>query len=84
MSLVLKEGNPLGLHYVMFIPAIIGQGTVEQQSKWLKRAYNLEIVGTYAQVYFKNSVLRILFMVILTAITIYNRPNLVTGLFLED
>jgi acyl-CoA oxidase len=34
----------------MFIPAIMGQGTVEQQNKWLPRALNLEIIGTYAQV----------------------------------
>jgi acyl-CoA oxidase len=49
-SAILKEGNPLGLHFVMFIPTIMGQGTVEQQGKWLSRAYNMEIVGTYAQV----------------------------------
>jgi len=48
-SAILKEGNPLGLHFVMFIPTIMGQGTVEQQGKWLSRAYNMEIVGTYAQ-----------------------------------
>lgn len=34
----------------MFIPAIIGQGSTEQQNKWLPRALNLEIIGTYAQV----------------------------------
>ena len=49
-AVILKEGNALGLHFVMFIPAIVGQGTVEQQSKWLPRALNLEIIGTYAQV----------------------------------
>ena len=47
---VLKEGNPLGLHFVMFMPAIMGQGTVEQQRKWLPRAQKLQIIGTYAQV----------------------------------
>lgn len=49
-SAVLKEGNALGLHFVMFMPAIVGQGNAEQQSKWLPRAHNLEIIGTYAQV----------------------------------
>lgn len=49
-SVILKEGNALGLHFVMFIPAIIGQGSTEQQNKWLPRALNLEIIGTYAQV----------------------------------
>lgn len=48
-SVILKEGNALGLHFVMFIPAIIGQGSTEQQNKWLPRALNLEIIGTYAQ-----------------------------------
>ncbi len=49
-SAILKEGNPLALHYVMFIPALMGQGTIEQQGKWLEKAYNLNIIGTYAQV----------------------------------
>lgn len=52
-SAILKEGNPLALHYVMFIPALLGQGTAEQQGKWLEKAYNLNIIGTYAQVYIK-------------------------------
>lgn len=47
---VLKEGNALGLHFVMFMPAIMGQGTKEQQQKWLPRAQKLQIIGTYAQV----------------------------------
>ena len=51
-SAVLKEGNPLALHYVMFIPALMGQGTSEQQAEWLEKAYNLKIMGTYAQVLF--------------------------------
>ncbi|XP_063600213.1 probable peroxisomal acyl-coenzyme A oxidase 1 [Penaeus indicus] len=44
-----KDGNPLALHYVMFMPAILGQGTVEQQGIWLGRAWTGEIIGTYAQ-----------------------------------
>ena len=39
-SAVLKEGNPLALQFVMFIPALMGQGTAEQQAKWLEKAYN--------------------------------------------
>ena len=34
----------------MFIPAIKGQGTAEQQDRWLPLAKTLQIVGTYAQV----------------------------------
>ena len=34
-DMVLKDGQP---------------GTKEQQEKWLPRAYNLDIIGTYAQV----------------------------------
>lgn len=37
----------------MFIPTLEGQATAEQQAKWLTRAYNHEIVGTYAQVNFR-------------------------------
>lgn len=46
---VLKEGNPLTLHFVMFVPTILGQCTTDQQAEWLGRAWNLEILGTYAQ-----------------------------------
>lgn len=46
----MTDGNPLALHYVMFLPTLAGQGTVEQQAYWVSRAWNLEIVGTYAQV----------------------------------
>ena len=34
------EGKPLALQFVMFIPALMGQGTAEQQAKWLEKAYN--------------------------------------------
>lgn len=47
---LIKEGNPLSVHFVMFVPTILGQGTLEQQGDWLGRAWNLEILGTYAQV----------------------------------
>lgn len=47
---LIKEGNPLSVHFVMFVPTILGQGTVDQQGEWLGRAWNLEILGTYAQV----------------------------------
>lgn len=45
----------IALHYFhphqgMFIPTIKGQGTDEQQAKWLPLAQTLQIVGTYAQV----------------------------------
>lgn len=39
----------LELHIGMFIPTILSQGTPEQQSHWLPQAYNLQIIGTYAQ-----------------------------------
>lgn len=46
---IVKEGLPIGVHYVMFLPTILGQGTPEQQGQWLGRAWNCEIIGTYAQ-----------------------------------
>lgn len=33
----------------MFVPAIKGQGTDEQQQKWLPLAYRMQIIGCYAQ-----------------------------------
>lgn len=44
-----KDGNPLALHFIMFLPAIMGQGTVEQQALWMGRAWAGQIIGTYAQ-----------------------------------
>lgn len=51
---LIKDGNPLSVHFVMFVPTILGQGTVDQQGEWLGRAWNLEILGTYAQVTWAN------------------------------
>eukprot|EP00043_Microstomoeca_roanoka_P014352 m.142297 g.142297 ORF g.142297 m.142297 type:complete len:663 (+) comp15991_c1_seq3:196-2184(+) len=45
----IREQLPVGLHWAMFIPCIKGQGTKEQQEKWLPLAETLQIVGTYAQ-----------------------------------
>ena len=36
-------------HMGLFVPTIMGQGSDEQQSWWLYRALNFEIVGGYAQ-----------------------------------
>lgn len=47
---ILQDGSPLTLHYVMFIPTLMGQASVEQQAYWIGRAFNLDIIGTYAQV----------------------------------
>lgn len=49
-SALLKDGNPLSLHFVMFLPALIGQASQEQQERWLPRAWACQIIGTYAQV----------------------------------
>jgi len=48
-SAVLKDGNPLALQFIMFVPSIMGQGSPEQQEKWLQKAMECSIVGTYAQ-----------------------------------
>ncbi|KAG9156201.1 hypothetical protein Leryth_024803 [Lithospermum erythrorhizon] len=37
------------LHWGMFVPAIKGQGTDEQQKKWLSLSYKMKIIGCYAQ-----------------------------------
>lgn len=48
-SALLKDGTPLGVHYVMFIPTLIGQGDTQQQAEWLLKAWTCNIIGTYAQ-----------------------------------
>lgn len=45
----MREGNPLSVHYDMFVPALKNLGTVEQQVEWVPRAWNCSIIGAYAQ-----------------------------------
>jgi len=52
-NLVGRDGQPLGLHVLMFVPTLMGQASAEQQKRWLQRAVNLNIIGTYAQVIFE-------------------------------
>lgn len=52
MGSIVKDGTPFAVHYVMFIPTIMGQGTTEQQGEWVGRAFSNQIIGTYAQVFF--------------------------------
>jgi acyl-CoA oxidase len=33
----------------MFLPALRNLSTVEQQSEWIPKAWNLKVIGTYAQ-----------------------------------
>lgn len=49
-SAIINDGTPFAVHYVMFIPTIMGQGTMEQQGDWVGRAFSNQIIGTYAQV----------------------------------
>jgi acyl-CoA oxidase len=39
----------LELHIGMFIPTLLSQATPQQQAVWLPQAYDLRVVGTYAQ-----------------------------------
>uniref|UniRef100_F1KYT0 Peroxisomal acyl-coenzyme A oxidase 1 n=1 Tax=Ascaris suum TaxID=6253 RepID=F1KYT0_ASCSU len=49
-SLVMHlDGHPLSLHSIVFIPTLMQLTDDEQKKKWLSRAINLEIIGTYAQ-----------------------------------
>ncbi|XP_050434903.1 probable peroxisomal acyl-coenzyme A oxidase 1 [Adelges cooleyi] len=43
---IIKDGLPFTVHFIMFVPTIMGQGTMEQQDMWLG---GNQIVGTYAQ-----------------------------------
>lgn len=39
----------VGVHFDMFIPAIMSMGTQQQQDEWLERAWNYKIIGSYVQ-----------------------------------
>lgn len=41
--------SPLDLHLGMFLPTLLHQATAEQQERFFMPAWNLEIIGTYAQ-----------------------------------
>ncbi|XP_051240039.1 peroxisomal acyl-coenzyme A oxidase 1 isoform X1 [Dicentrarchus labrax] len=41
--------EPLDLHLGMFLPTLLNQATPEQMDRFFMPAWNLEIVGTYAQ-----------------------------------
>ncbi|KAA0723829.1 Peroxisomal acyl-coenzyme A oxidase 1 [Triplophysa tibetana] len=41
--------DPVGLHYVMFLPTLKSLGTVEQGKKWIPLAESFRVLGTYAQ-----------------------------------
>ena len=43
------EATPLLLHFIMFLPALMGHATEEQLDRWLPDAIELKIIGTYAQ-----------------------------------
>lgn len=43
------SSSPLMPHYSLFISTIIGQASPEQTATWLPMAYNLEMIGAYAQ-----------------------------------
>ncbi|CAM6021334.1 unnamed protein product [Sphagnum balticum] len=49
MRAFIDEPNYTDLHWGMFITALKGQATEEQQHKWLRQAYKLAIIGCYAQ-----------------------------------
>ncbi|KAM9770017.1 peroxisomal acyl-coenzyme A oxidase 1 isoform 1-T1 [Menidia menidia] len=41
--------SPLDLHLAMFLPTLLNQATPEQMERFFMPAWNLEIIGTYAQ-----------------------------------
>ncbi|KAG8094153.1 hypothetical protein GUJ93_ZPchr0012g22070 [Zizania palustris] len=49
LRLYVDQPGYVDLHWGMFVPAIKGQGTEEQQKKWLPLAYKFQIIGCYAQ-----------------------------------
>ena len=51
------------LNYGMFVPTVIGQGTMEQVQKYAVPALNFEIIGTYAQTEMGHGIFFILLFV---------------------
>nr|CAB3466674.1 unnamed protein product [Digitaria exilis] len=49
LRLYVDQPGYVDLHWGMFVPAIKGQGTEQQQQKWLPLAYKFQIIGCYAQ-----------------------------------
>uniref|UniRef100_A0AAQ5WYK7 Acyl-coenzyme A oxidase n=1 Tax=Amphiprion ocellaris TaxID=80972 RepID=A0AAQ5WYK7_AMPOC len=43
------QPEPLDLHLGMFLPTLLNQATPEQMDRFFMPAWNLEIIGTYAQ-----------------------------------
>lgn len=41
--------EPLDLHLGMFLPTLLNQATPEQMDRFFMPAWNLKIIGTYAQ-----------------------------------
>lgn len=46
---IIRDGIPFTLHYVMFLPTLMGQANLKQQAYWIGKAWNCEMIGTYAQ-----------------------------------
>ena len=44
-----NENPPIGLHTTMFLPTLKNQMNEEQKLKWVEKAENYDILGTYAQ-----------------------------------
>ena len=49
LTQIIGGENPFALHTDMFIPTITGQGSPEQQEKWMPLAISNKIIGCYAQ-----------------------------------
>ncbi|GAB6030944.1 hypothetical protein CHUAL_007769 [Chamberlinius hualienensis] len=48
-TIAFPQGTPIGIHFAMFLPGLLGHANDEQQSKWLGQAMDLKIIGCYAQ-----------------------------------
>lgn len=46
---VVKDVSPFMLHMGMFVPTVVNQSSEEQLAEWLPKAWNMQIIGTYAQ-----------------------------------
>lgn len=44
-----RTGLPDHLHFGLYLPTLLSQGTEEQKQKWLTKALNMEMIATYAQ-----------------------------------
>lgn len=48
-SSILRDGSPVSVHSSMFLYTLANLTSEKQRDEWLEKAWNFNIIGTYAQ-----------------------------------